>query len=95
MTYHLRSCHTHDKPYLCQECKCIFSLEANLNTHQRIRHNVKETDSTSKPGLMYHKLSHTGNRPFKCMECGKGFKISTNLSLHKNVHSRERPHICK
>ena len=43
MTYHLCSCHTHDKPYHCfVECQCSFSLEANVKTHQRVRHNIQE-----------------------------------------------------
>ena len=41
LAYHIRSYHTGDKPYHCPDCACTFSLEANLNTHRRVRHQVK------------------------------------------------------
>ena len=41
LAYHIRSHHTGDKPYHCPNCTCTFNLEANLNTHCRVRHQVQ------------------------------------------------------
>ena len=47
MTYHIRSQHTGDKPHPCPDCKCGFSLEANLNTHCRVRHQIQSVQTIS------------------------------------------------
>ena len=48
MTYHICSHHSGDKPYHCpDDCKCTFSLEANLNTHCHICHQTQSVSTTS------------------------------------------------
>ena len=105
MTYHLRSCHTHDKPYHCQECKCIFSLEANLNTHQRVRHNIKETDMLTHQEKGCHGNSQSSSvtisphkkkqKCYKCESCDKSYTSQYGLMYHKLTHTGIRPFKCK
>ena len=104
MTYHLRSCHTHDKPYHCLECNCTFSLEANLNTHQRVRHNIKETDTLTHQEKSCHGNSQSSSiticqhkkkqKCYKCETCGKSYASRPGLMYHKKTHTGIRPFKC-
>ena len=58
MSYHIRSHHTGDKPYHCPDCKCTFSLEANLNTHCRVRHQTQNVPTTSSHCVVSNSKNH-------------------------------------
>ena len=69
LAYHIRSYHTGDKPYHCPDCTCSFSLEANLNTHCRVRHQVQVTSghpflrSNSKDYHVHHQVKKSSVSP--------------------------------
>ena len=82
MTYHLHSCHTHNRPSQCAECKCGFSLEANLKTHQRVRHNYQEMETIlDYYGILCNKQS-IDKQGVQLMESSK------KLSKERNYHIR-------
>ena len=86
MTYHICSHHSGDKPYNCPDCKCTFSLEANLNTHCHIRHQTQSVSTTSSHSTCV--VCNSINHYFTT--CGKSFHIIVSycvilvLILEKN-----------
>ena len=47
MIYHICFHHTGDKPYHCPDCTSTFNLEANLNEHYRVHHQVQNAYTMS------------------------------------------------
>ena len=90
MTYHIRSHHTGDKPYHCPDCKCTFSLEANLNTHCRVRHQSQSVQTTSS----YSTCVVSNSKNHYCTTCGKRFSYYSHLLSHSRTHTGEKPFIC-
>ena len=90
MTYHICSHHTGDKPYHCPDCKCTFSLEANLNTHCHVRHQVQSVPTTSS----YSTCVVSNSKNHYCTTCGKKFSYYSHLLSHSRIHTGENPFIC-
>ena len=91
MTYHIRSQHTGDKPYHCPDCKCTFSLEANLNTHCRVRHQTQ-----SVPTISSHSTSVVSNlKKHSCITCGKKFSSHSQLLHHSHIYCGKKTMIIR
>ena len=73
MTYHIHSHHTGDKPYHCPDCKCTFILEANLNTHCRVRDQVQSVPTISSHSTCVVHVFNSKNH--YCTTCGKNSHI--------------------
>ena len=87
MTYYIRSHHTGDKPYHCPDCKCTFSLEANLNAPCCVRHQVQ-----SVPTISCHSTCVVSNsKNHYCATCGKKFSCYSHLLSHSRTHTGENP----
>jgi uncharacterized Zn-finger protein len=50
---------------------------------------------TNKYSLWRHLATHKTDRKFICDHCGRRFALAQYLKDHINVHTGERPYVCK
>ena len=97
---HMRTTHTGNMPYKCNECDREFSQYNNLRRHLRV-HSGKSYKchicGRTFNEIFYlemHIGSHTGERTYKCGVCNLTFKDNADLQKHVKTHKAEELHTC-
>uniref|UniRef100_A0A8C5RSY9 C2H2-type domain-containing protein n=1 Tax=Laticauda laticaudata TaxID=8630 RepID=A0A8C5RSY9_LATLA len=90
-----------DSPFVCSECGCGFSHQAQLTRHQTIHadrpHQCSECHKAfnRKSSLVVHQKTHCERpRPFQCPQCNKTFIRKQHLDDHTRTHTGEKPYQC-
>uniref|UniRef100_A0A8C6YFK8 Zinc finger protein 398-like n=1 Tax=Naja naja TaxID=35670 RepID=A0A8C6YFK8_NAJNA len=90
-----------DSPFVCSECGCGFSHQAQLTRHQTIHadrpHQCSECHKAfnRKSSLVVHQKTHRERpRPFQCPQCNKTFIRKQHLDDHTRTHTGEKPYQC-
>ena len=100
LTTHRRYAHD-DEIHVCDLCSREVKGAAMLRLHKRRFHKEKQT--CSHCGVVVKKMKehmltkHTNNdeKRFICQECGKGFITKYKLQCHVNIHSDQKPFVCR
>ena len=100
LTTHRRYAHD-DEIHICDLCSRDVKGAAMLRLHKRRFHKEKQT--CSHCGVVVKKMKehmltkHTNNdeKRFICQECGKGFITKYKLQCHVNIHSDQKPFVCR
>ncbi|XP_037035019.1 gastrula zinc finger protein XlCGF52.1-like [Bradysia coprophila] len=95
---HMRSRHSSERPYHCEQCPKTFAVKAYLTAHKAthsLRENIHECNVCHKSYyrkviLASHMKSHYTDRPFKCEKCPKSFLHKSDLSRHIQTNSCKR-----
>ncbi|KAK3095195.1 hypothetical protein FSP39_011343 [Pinctada imbricata] len=97
---HMRTTHTGNMPYKCNECDREFSQYNNLRRHLRV-HSGKSYKchicGRTFNEIFYlemHIGSHTGERTYKCGVCNLTFRDNADLQKHVKTHKAEELHTC-
>ncbi|KAK9395948.1 zinc finger protein [Crotalus adamanteus] len=90
-----------DSPFVCSECGCGFSHQAQLTRHQAVHadrpHQCTECHKAfnRKSSLVVHQKTHRERpRPFQCPQCSKTFIRKQHLDDHTRTHTGEKPYQC-
>lgn len=85
---HVRTVHTHEKPYACTQCSYASSCESALKLH--VKSHTRER-ALSCPNCSYaaispltlvqHMRTHTNEKPYACDICPKRFSINCQLKV--------------
>ena len=99
---HKAMVHCKTDPQNCPHCGKGFKSPVHLSHHIRNMHEKYPCDLCGKMIATKHKSRHfqqvhvdPEHRRYKCEHCGKGFAASQSLKDHVNLHTGERPHVCK
>lgn len=107
LSYHRKSMHSAERPFICSHCQRQFILRSQLSSHMRMHtgetkpriYNCTKCDKRwpTKSDLKTHMRSHNPQpeRPFKCDQCSKSFLTRGHLISHGLVHSGEKPFACE
>lgn len=100
LTDHMRSRHSSERPFACDQCPKTFAVKSYLTSHKAnhlMRERVYACDRCDKKYctkrlLAQHKKTHLAlaDKPFKCAKCPKAFLIKTDLSRHIRTNSCKR-----
>ncbi len=90
---HVRRCHTHDLPFICQHCGLKFELSVTLNRHIRRKHPhilapIKRAPFRQLPKTKREKLKIPCKNKgiFTCHYCAKTYSYSFALHEHIRTH---------
>ncbi|XP_064459949.1 zinc finger protein 883-like isoform X3 [Ornithodoros turicata] len=93
--------HTSERPYKCDVCPAVFSVNGNRSRHTRTHTGEKPhkcdvccAEFSERSKLQRHMRTHTGEKPYKCDLCPSEFSSGTNLSRHRLIHTGEKPYKC-
>jgi len=86
----------------CTMCDAVFAHEVKLKAHMKNVHTYVTCDQCGvsvksyalKPHIIVHHTADT-SKPFVCQDCGKGFSTKQKYQDHRNIHTGEKPHLCK
>jgi uncharacterized Zn-finger protein len=100
---HIRTVHSEERPYHCNECNKTFKRADCLHRHSSVHTSIKlftckmcKKTFSRKDHLNRHTKSvHENSRPYVCEECNKSFSQASNLKAHtKTVHRNEHNYQC-
>lgn len=97
---HMRTTHTGDMPYKCEQCDREFSQYNNLRRHLRVHNgNMYKCQICGRTFnesfyLEMHLSSHTGERTYKCGICSFTCKDNGELQVHIKSHRADELHTC-
>ncbi|XP_060533085.1 zinc finger protein 664-like [Cylas formicarius] len=87
---HVRSKHTFEKPFSCDQCECRYMNAYSLLIHKRKHNNEKPficascgKSFVSSADLNHHNKIHNVNRAYPCPQCDRSFKTHSNLRTHR------------
>ena len=89
MTYHICCCHTGHKPYHCPDCTCSFCLEANVNTHCCVHHQVEVASAhcSLRSNSKYYHVCHQVKKSSASQVSGQGHwpvrDSNTSIAINK------------
>ena len=95
LTYHMRSAHTKERPYQCQDCHKSFHQLVKLKRH-RLQHTGERPYKCAVCGKTFktnyhmkeHTVIHSADMHYKCDKCERKFSDKNNLRRHvKSLHS--------
>ena len=102
---HIECVHEGKRPHACSSCDSKFYLPKDLKNHILSVHEKKKLHECPncdfkadlKSNLKRHIVrAHEVNKlQYKCEFCGKGFLNNEKLKDHINIHTGEKPHLCK
>jgi KRAB domain-containing zinc finger protein len=91
-----------ENPVECPQCQKIFKSPWHLESHIKGLHDKYHCDLCGLMVSVKYKSRHfqqkhvsPEDRKFKCEVCAKGFSTGTGLRDHHNIHTGERPYVCK
>ena len=85
---HIKSQHSKEKDFMCDQCDYTTITNAVLQAHKRIHTgdafqcNTCTKQFTTQANLKQHILSHTDERNFICDDCGQAFRRKSTLKVH-------------
>jgi len=98
---HMRSAHGEDH-IKCTQCDSTFKHEKIYLKHVKNQHTFVTCELCGKQfsnsAYKKHKRKdHTvpSKMRFYCQSCDKGFILTSQYQDHMNIHTGERPHVCK
>jgi hypothetical protein len=91
---HIRTRHTHERPFACTYCAMSFTSQQILKAHTERVHERKYIGVCrfcgkgcfSNSELQCHERTHTGEKPYSCNICKKSFYNNSTLKAHAAVH---------
>ena len=106
LNHHIKYAHDKHgggKSVSCEKCHKIFNHKIALASHVKKVHQKIPCTFCGKPfepmvRLKHHITSvHTEEhlKPFQCLACQKGFVTKLRLNDHMNIHTGNKPYICK
>ncbi|XP_055682160.1 zinc finger protein weckle-like [Lutzomyia longipalpis] len=97
---HLKSVHTNEKFFICEDCGKSFKTKTALNEHRIVHSNEYPFHCSycpkkfkNLPAKKLHEETHTDTK-FECPTCGLKLNTKRTLRLHMVVHSDKRKYKC-
>ncbi|CAL4096264.1 unnamed protein product [Meganyctiphanes norvegica] len=91
-----------EKPFVCTDCECRFSMETLLNRHiQNHRHECSLScpsgsfQTSNKEALDQPKSLHKDAPQFTCSKCNFGCSDENDFNAHTILHSKETLYSCE
>jgi len=98
---HMKTMHG-DQNIKCSECPATFKHQHIYTKHFRNKHTIMTCEECGKQfhltAYRYHvQKYHTplSKMKFQCKFCNKGFICKQKYFNHLNIHTGEKPHVCK
>ncbi|XP_030754991.1 zinc finger protein 271-like [Sitophilus oryzae] len=87
---HVRTVHSFEKPFTCDQCECRYMNAYSLLIHKRKHSNEKPFICAtcgkcfvSSADLNHHNKTHNLNRAYPCPSCDRSYKTHSNLRTHR------------
>lgn len=89
LDYHIKACHTGERPYKCEVCAATFVYPEHFKKHQKIHTGSKpfacevcSKTFNSRDNRNAHRFVHSDKKPYECVTCGAGFMRKPQLYSH-------------